>query len=59
MIKRIIAAAVLAFALHAPVSAQAQAEPDKSFSAFLDQLWIDAKAEGHHAQDLRSGLSQA
>jgi lytic murein transglycosylase len=45
MIKRIIAAAVLAFALHAPVFAQAPAEPDKGFKAFLDQLWLDAKAK--------------
>lgn len=45
MIKRIIAAAVLAFALYAPVFAQAPAEPDKSWRSFLDQLWIDAKAK--------------
>jgi membrane-bound lytic murein transglycosylase B len=43
MIFRIVPAAVLAVALHAgPASAQAPAE--QSFRAFLDQLWIDAKA---------------
>src|SRR3954467_11425874 len=43
MISRIISAAVLVLVLHAPAFAQAQ--EDRSFKAFLDQLWIDAKAK--------------
>jgi lytic murein transglycosylase len=43
MILRTISAAALAIALHA-LPAQAQSE-DKSFRAFLDQLWQDAKAK--------------
>jgi membrane-bound lytic murein transglycosylase B len=46
MILRTISAAALALALHAvPAAAQAQPEADKSFRAFLDQLWLDAKAK--------------
>ena len=40
-----MSAAVLVLALQAPALAQAPAEPDKSFRAFLDQLWIDAKGK--------------
>jgi membrane-bound lytic murein transglycosylase B len=43
MITRTISAAVLALALYAPGLAQAQ--EDKGFKAFLDQLWVDAKAK--------------
>jgi membrane-bound lytic murein transglycosylase B len=43
MITRTISAAVLALALYAPAVAQAQ--EDKGFKAFLDQLWVDAKAK--------------
>jgi membrane-bound lytic murein transglycosylase B len=45
MFNRILSAAVLAFALHASALGQAQPGPDKGFRAFLDQLWIDAKAK--------------
>jgi membrane-bound lytic murein transglycosylase B len=45
MISRIISIAALAIALYAaPAIAQAQGE-DKSWRAFLDQLWIGAKAK--------------
>jgi membrane-bound lytic murein transglycosylase B len=40
-----MSAAVLVLALQAPAFAQAPAEPDKSFRAFLDQLWIDAQGK--------------
>ena len=43
MIVRIVSAVVLAFTL---LALPAQAQEDKSFKAFLDQLWIDAKAAG-------------
>jgi membrane-bound lytic murein transglycosylase B len=43
MITRTISAAVLALALYVPAIAQAQ--EDKGFKAFLDQLWVDAKAK--------------
>lgn len=42
MIQRILAAAALILALAIPA---AQAQADKNFRAFLDQLWIDAKAK--------------
>jgi membrane-bound lytic murein transglycosylase B len=43
MILRIISTAALALALHV-LPAQAQSE-DKGWRAFLDQLWVDAKAK--------------
>jgi lytic murein transglycosylase len=44
MILRTISAAALALVLHATPAAAQTPAPDKSFRAFLDQLWIDAKA---------------